>query len=363
MNNNIYRIQASYEFFTKENCIEICSNINKASFTVECDSPERMIRILKELSLGLTIEDYSELCLDNDISYSDGNKIFNSLRDSGVIVTNDLDLEKYIKPIDYPYDRQIRFFNSYETDSITGEMLQDTLSKTRVLIVGLGSYGSWLSLLCTKMGFYEVIGVDFDTVEISNLDRQVLYSPRDIGRFKTEAASDFLNQLCLPGTSFIGVNKEIRTIEDLDPLLDRVDFVFNAFGYYPWPKASTLLPGLLAKACIESNTPFISLSSNVVGPIYAPEVDTSHCYLCACKHFRNHVGIDPQNKSPYIQQRMFAPIIASICSSAIWESVAYLTKMMPSNLHDKLLVQKWSFYNDTRSEYIPMDCNNRCGKC
>ncbi len=69
-----------------------------------------------------------------------------------------------------------------------GEEGQLRLKAARVLIVGLGGLGSPVSLYLAAAGVGTLGVVDADRVEVSNLQRQVLYGERDAGTPKTEAA-------------------------------------------------------------------------------------------------------------------------------------------------------------------------------
>lgn len=92
---------------------------------------------------------------------------------------------------------------------------QEQISASRVLLVGLGALGSCLADTLTRAGVGELILVDRDIVELSNLQRQVLYDEADAraGRPKAEAAAARL----------AGVNSEVR----LHPLCE--DFTPETF--------------------------------------------------------------------------------------------------------------------------------------
>ncbi|HTK36048.1 MAG TPA: molybdopterin-synthase adenylyltransferase MoeB [Caulobacteraceae bacterium] len=72
---------------------------------------------------------------------------------------------------------------------------QQRLSAARVLIVGAGGLGAPAALYLAAAGLGVLGLVDPDTVGLSNLQRQVLYSTADIGRGKVDAAADRLQRL------------------------------------------------------------------------------------------------------------------------------------------------------------------------
>src|SRR5437868_8752150 len=67
---------------------------------------------------------------------------------------------------------------------------QARLSKARVLVVGAGGLGSPVILYLAAAGVGTIGVADFDTVSLSNLQRQIAHRTQDIGRPKTESARD-----------------------------------------------------------------------------------------------------------------------------------------------------------------------------
>ncbi|MGA2783176.1 MAG: molybdopterin-synthase adenylyltransferase MoeB [Candidatus Bathyarchaeia archaeon] len=72
---------------------------------------------------------------------------------------------------------------------------QKRLKAAKVLVVGTGGLGSPLCLYLAAAGIGRIGIVDFDVVDQSNLQRQVIYSVRDVGRPKLEAAKDRILEL------------------------------------------------------------------------------------------------------------------------------------------------------------------------
>src|SRR5262249_37322975 len=69
---------------------------------------------------------------------------------------------------------------------------QTKLKSARVLCGGAGGLGSPLTLYLAAAGVGTIGVVDFDTVDLTNIQRQILYSTRDVGRPKLEAARERL---------------------------------------------------------------------------------------------------------------------------------------------------------------------------
>src|SRR5438270_1485404 len=76
-----------------------------------------------------------------------------------------------------------------------GEEGQRTLKKSRVLLVGAGGLGSPVSLYLAAAGVGTIGLVDFDSVDLSNLQRQILHGSAAIGSSKIDSARDRLRDI------------------------------------------------------------------------------------------------------------------------------------------------------------------------
>jgi len=72
---------------------------------------------------------------------------------------------------------------------------QEKLLDTSVLIIGAGGLGSPIALYLAAAGIGRIGIVDHDHVELSNLQRQILFETRDVGRPKATAATERLHAL------------------------------------------------------------------------------------------------------------------------------------------------------------------------
>ena len=67
---------------------------------------------------------------------------------------------------------------------------QDRLARARVLVAGVGAVGNEVVKLLALMGVGHLLLVDFDTIELSNLTRSVLFRETDVGRSKAQVAAE-----------------------------------------------------------------------------------------------------------------------------------------------------------------------------
>ena len=76
-----------------------------------------------------------------------------------------------------------------------GEKGQEKLKRSKVFIAGAGGLGSPVSIYLAAAGVGHLRLVDHDTVDLTNLNRQVAHWTADVGRRKVESAQEKLNKL------------------------------------------------------------------------------------------------------------------------------------------------------------------------
>jgi molybdopterin-synthase adenylyltransferase len=179
------------------------------------------------------------------------------------------------------YDRQIRYFSDITTGPSPSQC-QARLEGARIVVLGVGGLGgcSALSLACCGVG--EMLLIDGDRVEESNLNRQILYTEDDIGRLKVDAAADRLGafnsrvRLETIGERMDGKKEIARTIEGYDVVIDAAD----------WPAHD--IEEWVNEACFEAEIPYITMSHFPpvarVGPLYVPRV--TGCFACQIAAYR-----------------------------------------------------------------------------
>ncbi|TYZ13548.1 molybdopterin-synthase adenylyltransferase MoeB [Hymenobacter lutimineralis] len=130
-----------------------------------------------------------------------------------------------------------------------GEAGQLTLKKSRVLVVGAGGLGCPVLQYLAAAGVGTLGIVDADTVDISNLQRQILYGPADLGRPKAETAAQAVHRLNpLVKTEVHGCRATLGNVREL---VGRYDVVVDGSDNFPTRY-------LLNDACVSLGKPLIS---------------------------------------------------------------------------------------------------------
>lgn len=133
---------------------------------------------------------------------------------------------------------------------LVGESKALSLTKKTVLVCGLGGVGGTCLESLARSGVGSFIIVDFDIVDETNLNRQILFTSSDIGIKKTEAAIKRLHEI----SSAISIEAFTTKVDSvlLEKLSTRhIDFVIDAIDS-PEAKAN------LIAFCLEHSLPFIS---------------------------------------------------------------------------------------------------------
>ncbi len=126
---------------------------------------------------------------------------------------------------------------------------QTRLLNSRVLIVGLGALGSPASMYLATSGVGELVLMDQDNVELSNLQRQIVHTSASVGEAKVASAERMLRALN-PEISVITFQRAFRE-QSLTSEIGHVDAVVDATDNFMTRFA-------INRACFQAHTPLIS---------------------------------------------------------------------------------------------------------
>jgi adenylyltransferase/sulfurtransferase len=149
---------------------------------------------------------------------------------------------------------------------------QQKLKAARVLCVGTGGLGSPLALYLTAAGIGTLGLVDFDVVDSSNLQRQIIHSTKDIGRKKLDSAEEKLKALN-PSINIVKHDTMLSSANALD-IIKNYDIVADGTDNFPTRY-------LVNDACVILGKP------NAYGSIFRFEgqasvfaTESGPCYRC-----------------------------------------------------------------------------------
>ncbi|WP_051116354.1 ThiF family adenylyltransferase [Amycolatopsis nigrescens] len=152
---------------------------------------------------------------------------------------------------------------------------QVELSRARVVVVGMGGVGCTAAMALAMSGVGHLHLVDFDEVELSNLNRQILYTERDLGRRKVDAAVERL-RATNSDIEVTGESTRIVSPASLEPLAATCDVLVMCADHPAdiWLWAN--------RVCVVTRTDWVF--GTYCGPlanmgVYRP--GTGPCYECA----------------------------------------------------------------------------------
>jgi adenylyltransferase/sulfurtransferase len=151
---------------------------------------------------------------------------------------------------------------------------QEGLLNATVLIIGLGGLGSPVAMYLAAAGVGHLILCDFDNVDLSNLQRQIIHSTQDIGKPKVESARDSLLAL----NPHIKVTTIYQQLDEqaLSEHFYNVDVVLDCTDNLPTRFA-------INQACVKTKTPLISGAAiRMEGQlsVFKGYLPNSPCYRC-----------------------------------------------------------------------------------
>lgn len=128
-----------------------------------------------------------------------------------------------------------------------GEEGQKKLSRAKVLVIGAGGLGSPVCLYLAAAGIGRIGILDYDIVEISNLQRQIIHTTDDIGRAKITSAQHKMSRI--NPNIIIDTYFEKLTTKNAMPILQNYDFIVDATDNFAGKF-------LINDACVLLNKPF-----------------------------------------------------------------------------------------------------------
>jgi bacteriocin biosynthesis cyclodehydratase domain-containing protein len=174
------------------------------------------------------------------------------------------------------FDRQLRYFSDLGTGGITPSECQERLREAKVAVLGVGGLGGWAAWALACCGVGEMWLIDGDRVEISNLNRQILYTEADIGLLKVECAAARLRSFN-SGATITATARRLESEAEIAEFIAGSDVVIDAAD---WPAHD--IERWCNAACFAAGIPYITMSHFPpiarVGPLYVP--GKTGCFVC-----------------------------------------------------------------------------------
>ena len=202
------------------------------------------------------------------------------------------------------YNRQI-ILRDFDFDG------QEALKASRVLVVGLGGLGCAATQYLAAAGVGKMTLLDFDTVALSNLQRQTLHSDATIGQPKVDSASEALARIN-PHVELVPLNALLEE-EALSALIAEHDLVLDCTD-------NVTIRNQLNSGCFQHKTPLVSGAAiRMEGQIsvftYQPG---EPCYRCLSRLFG-------ENALTCVEAGVMSPLVGVIGAMQAMEAIKVLT--------------------------------------
>jgi adenylyltransferase/sulfurtransferase len=223
---------------------------------------------------------------------------------------------------------------------------QEKLLAARVLIIGLGGLGSPVAMYLAAAGIGHLVLADFDTVDLSNLQRQIAHTTDRIGQTKVESAAQTLRELnpdiqitCI--TQALDVESLALQIANVDVVVDCCDNFTTRFA--------------VNGACVAAKVPLVSGAAiRLEGQVAVFDNRDPHCPCYRCLYDE-----DSEENTTCAANGVLAPLVGVIGSMQALETIKLIVGF-GKTLAGKLLVFD-ARYSQWRELKLPKDLH--CPVC
>ncbi|SCX84350.1 Molybdopterin or thiamine biosynthesis adenylyltransferase [Paenibacillus polysaccharolyticus] len=332
-------------------------------FEIE-DKDGVILQFIMMLNGENTLEDLISKCGLTTREIMDGLEALDSI---GVIEDFDANVEGLTLSELDRYRANLTFFSNFSDLKQGKYSYQSRLKHSKVVVLGLGG-ASLTAASLVGLGVGQVIGVDYDTVELSNLNRQFLYTEDSVGSFKSHETEKRLKQI----NKDIIVNVHNLKVTSPDDILDIIsgsDLVINGIDS----------PGIVASrwvnaACVYHKVPIVQggiSNTKIIWETILPDCGCYDCFLIRSlrvdKHFEHQLRALYETRYEDTNSAV-APHVALLSGFLSAEVLKLLTNytqsMLPSTTHvydtaimDILKSESWSKLDECPTCGIDGNCN------
>ncbi len=288
----------------------------------------RFEKIVKEVPDQIAVESGSR-----SLTYQELNKLANQI--GGLILQNSGQYIGLTKKERTRYARQI-MLDGWGVES------QEVLKNTTVFAAGAGGSGSPVIMQLALLGVGTIIICDFDQVELSNLNRQVLHDESRIGMNKAESAALTIKQLNLNIKVIVRTEKITKDniyelVGDSAVIFDNVDDLEAKF--------------VLSECAVAKGIPHV-ISSMIERSSYAAIFHTPHTPCFNCLYDRNKLEFVRELRK---EQSGWNKVSSPVSSPALFVSAGFACNEAIKIIlgFENIAYNKYFFFNQQASNRLP----------
>ena len=186
---------------------------------------------------------------------------------------------------------------------------QEKLLKSHCLVIGAGGLGSPVSIYLASSGIGKITICDFDDVDISNLQRQILHSDESVGTNKALSARKFLNKVN-PEIIITPIEKRLN-IEQMTDIAKEVDVIIDCSDNFETRYALNKIAFCLKKPLISGAA--IKFDGQI--SVFDFREKSSPCYECLFPDTNN------EEELRCADHGVFSPMVGIIGSTQAAEAI------------------------------------------
>lgn len=312
-----YKLKNSVEVYKDKHNIHILTLEQHITYALDAG----LIHLLRILERGAEFEYIHKSLKFKGITIEKNelNDIIHKLKDDKIVYSVKEDTSLLFQGSN-TYSRQIDFFENFDDSS--GVENQKKLFKSTVAIVGIGGVGSWTALSLAMSGIGNLVLVDPDIVEASNLTRQIGYDMDTIGTYKVDALSCKIRKINPSVNIKKYKNKILENNLKNKIIFDNVDFVISCIDEPNINKAGKIISDI----CWDYKIPHIISGGynghqGMIGPTIIPE--KTICWECIIKAIEKEY----EDWQQIIQGKATGSLgclSAIISNIQVWECIRFL---------------------------------------
>lgn len=283
--------------------------------------------ILNILCKGEVMED--DLIVNaHDCGFEEGKirKCINAFKAHGIIYeTGKFSFnEEYKKR----FSRQLLFLNELTASEEELVKMQTSIKDATITVFGVGGIGSWIVNGLCQIGVGKIRIVDPDVVEESNLNRQLLFTSKDIGNPKVDVIKEKL-----PDANIETFKETVCEGSDLMPIIKGSTLVVNCADSPSVQETTRIIAGYCEKLKIPySVAGGYNMHLGMLGPIIIP--GETACFNCFLEHQKENDPLSNFEKIKDIEQTgSIAPVAGMVANFHVMEIFKYLIGKGTLNLN------------------------------
>lgn len=273
--------------------------------------------IIRQVTPGAILEEnVVQAAITRGFAKEQAQNRIEALKKEGIIysITKPRFNQQYIER----FKRQLMFLSELANSEEQVYSMQRKLKDAVVTVFGVGGIGTWIVNGLAQIGIGEIRIVDPDIVQRSNLNRQLFFTSKDIGKYKVDIVKSRI-----PDTKIKVYKQMVAKDSKLTKIIKGSDFVVNCADN-PSVQETTRI---LAWYCNRLKIPYsiaggYNMHLGMLGPIIIP--GETACFDCFMQHQKESDSLSNFEKIKDIEQTgSLAPIAGMVANFHVMEIFKY----------------------------------------